>query len=96
MTSMMGGGAPQEDLFAKLESMRAVINEVNQQFTDPVRPPPPLFIAPLPFKAAKKLTANPFWAHIAGQDDVRLRRHLRVSQFVRDGAARAGVDKLRD
>jgi hypothetical protein len=39
MTSMMGGGgAPQEDLFAKLESMRAVINEVNQQFTDPVRP----------------------------------------------------------
>lgn len=44
MTSMMGGGAPQEDLFAKLESMRAVINEVNQQFTDPVRPlPTPLF-----------------------------------------------------
>lgn len=39
MTSMMGGGgAPQEDLFAKLESMRAVINEVNQQFTDPVCP----------------------------------------------------------
>jgi arsenite-transporting ATPase len=38
MQSMMGGGAPQEDMFAKLESMRAVINEVNQQFTDPVRP----------------------------------------------------------
>ncbi|UZJ54417.1 hypothetical protein CBS101457_003737 [Exobasidium rhododendri] len=36
MTSMMGGGqGNQEDLFAKLESMRAVINEVNTQFKDP-------------------------------------------------------------
>ncbi|KAL7414371.1 anion-transporting ATPase-like domain-containing protein [Mrakia frigida] len=36
MTSMMGGGgAPQEDMFAKLDSMRAVIQEVNTQFTDP-------------------------------------------------------------
>ncbi|CAO1613388.1 unnamed protein product [Sympodiomycopsis kandeliae] len=35
MTSMMGGGQPnQEDMFAKLESMRAVINEVNTQFKD--------------------------------------------------------------
>ena len=35
-SSMMGGGgANQEDMFAKLESMRAVINEVNSQFTDP-------------------------------------------------------------
>lgn len=36
MSSMMGGGAPdQEDMFAKLEGMRAVIQEVNAQFTDP-------------------------------------------------------------
>lgn len=36
MTSMMGGGQnSQEDMFAKLESMRAVINEVNTQFKDP-------------------------------------------------------------
>jgi anion-transporting ArsA/GET3 family ATPase len=36
MTSMMGGGqGNQEDMFAKLESMRAVINEVNTQFKDP-------------------------------------------------------------
>lgn len=34
----MGGQAgAQEDLFGKLESMRAVINEVNTQFKDPVR-----------------------------------------------------------
>lgn len=34
---MMGGGSQpnQEDMFAKLESMRAVINEVNTQFKDP-------------------------------------------------------------
>lgn len=36
MTSMMGGQQDtQEDMFAKLESMRAVINEVNAQFKDP-------------------------------------------------------------
>lgn len=36
MTSMMGGGQTnQEDMFAKLESMRSVINEVNTQFKDP-------------------------------------------------------------
>lgn len=35
---MMGGQAgAQEDLFAKLEGMRAVITEVNNQFKDPVR-----------------------------------------------------------
>ncbi|KAE8214826.1 hypothetical protein CF319_g5753 [Tilletia indica] len=37
VTSMMGGGGgnPQEDMFQKLDSMRAVINEVNSQFKDP-------------------------------------------------------------
>jgi len=36
MTAMMGGQAgSQEDMFAKLESMRAVITEVNNQFKDP-------------------------------------------------------------
>lgn len=34
----MGGDAgSQEDMFAKLESMRAIITEVNSQFKDPVR-----------------------------------------------------------
>lgn len=37
MQSMFGGGAPQEDMFAKLESMREIITEVNNQFKDPVR-----------------------------------------------------------
>lgn len=38
MTAMMGGEAgSQEDMFAKLESMREVITEVNTQFKDPVR-----------------------------------------------------------
>ena len=33
----MGGEASsQEDMFAKLENMRAVITEVNTQFKDPV------------------------------------------------------------
>lgn len=34
---MMGMGGNQEDMFAKLEEMRAVITEVNLQFKDPVR-----------------------------------------------------------
>ena len=35
---MMGGdSSTQEDMFAKLESMRAIITEVNSQFKDPVR-----------------------------------------------------------
>lgn len=34
---MMGGEAgSQEDMFAKLDAMRAVITEVNTQFKDPV------------------------------------------------------------
>lgn len=39
MTSMMGGGGGEsaEDMFAKLESMREVITEVNTQFKDPVQ-----------------------------------------------------------
>lgn len=38
MTSLMGGSADApEDMFAKLESMREVITEVNTQFKDPVR-----------------------------------------------------------
>lgn len=36
MSTMMGAPAGQEDMFAKLESMRAVITEVNAQFKDPV------------------------------------------------------------
>ncbi|KAJ2537485.1 Golgi to ER traffic- protein, partial [Coemansia sp. RSA 1933] len=35
MSGMMGMNANHEDIFAKLESMRTVINEVNQQFQDP-------------------------------------------------------------
>ena len=42
MSAMMGGQAgAQEDMFAKLESMRAVITEVNNQFKDPVSISPP-------------------------------------------------------
>ena len=38
MSSLMGGQVDAtEDMFAKLESMRAVITEVNTQFKDPVR-----------------------------------------------------------
>lgn len=36
MQSMFGGGAPQEDMFAKLDQMKEVITEVNTQFKDPV------------------------------------------------------------
>ena len=38
MSTLMGGQTDAtEDMFSKLESMRAVITEVNTQFKDPVR-----------------------------------------------------------
>jgi len=38
MSTLMGGQAEATDeMFSKLESMRAVITEVNTQFKDPVR-----------------------------------------------------------
>jgi hypothetical protein len=49
MSTLMGGQADAtEDMFSKLESMRAVITEVNTQFKDPVRawdwdPFPPIY-----------------------------------------------------
>lgn len=39
MTGMLGGN-PQEDMFAKLESMREIITEVNTQFKDAVSSQP--------------------------------------------------------
>lgn len=37
MSSMMGAPVgDQQDMFAKLDSMRAIITEVNNQFKDPV------------------------------------------------------------
>jgi arsenite-transporting ATPase len=38
VSAMMGGpgAGQQEDMFAKLDGMRAIITEVNQQFKDPV------------------------------------------------------------
>jgi anion-transporting ArsA/GET3 family ATPase len=83
MSSMMGGQQDsQEDMFAKLESMRAVINEVNTQFKDPVR----LVI---------EYTGNHLIL-FAGKDHVRLCLYLRVPVPVRDGASRSGTDGLRD
>ncbi|RUS22227.1 hypothetical protein BC937DRAFT_89953 [Endogone sp. FLAS-F59071] len=37
MSGMMGLNANQEDMFSKLEDMRGIITEVNNQFKDPVR-----------------------------------------------------------
>jgi len=47
MSTLMGGQAEAtEDMFSKLESMRAVITEVNTQFKDPVRAVPRPFHTP--------------------------------------------------
>lgn len=36
MSSMMGAGVNTSEMFEKLESMRAVVTEVNTQFKNPV------------------------------------------------------------
>jgi len=84
----MGGGQADatEDMFSKLESMRAVITEVNTQFKDPVRGP---CLDPSPLKQSPLALAL-----YTGKDNVRLRVHIRVPLTVRDGAARTGADGL--
>ena len=44
MSAMMGGGqaGSPDDMFAKLDSMKEIISEVNSQFKDPVRDPDPV------------------------------------------------------
>lgn len=67
MSSMMGGQQDsQEDMFAKLESMRAVINEVNTQFKDPVRVTSPV----------SSLVIDNVGCCFAGKDYVRLCLHI--------------------
>ena len=47
MSTLMGGQVDAtEDMFSKLESMRAVITEVNTQFKDPVRLVPGFALPP--------------------------------------------------
>lgn len=73
---MMGGDSgSQEDMFAKLESMRGIITEVNTQFKDPVRPP---------------LYNNTPYSHCStGENNLRLCLHIRVPVSLRNGASRA-------
>ena len=77
MTSLMGGQADApEDMFAKLESMRAIITEVNTQFKDPVR------------SESQSLVNRVLISQtLTGEDDVRLRVHIRILVLVRDRAA---------
>ena len=74
----MGGQADAtEDMFSKLESMRAVITEVNTQFKDPVCvviiTPSNLFYFYSP--SGGRPVPHPYFT---GEDDVRLRVHIRV------------------
>jgi hypothetical protein len=69
MQSMFGGGAPQEDMFAKLDQMREIITEVNTQFKDPV---------------CRSLNAWDGEADKIGKDDIRLCLHFRVLVALRD------------
>ena len=85
MSAMMGADVgTQEDMFAKLESMRGVITEVNAQFKDAVRCVWSIMSAPS--SDGKGI----------GKDDVCMRVHIRVSLVVRDGEAGAGADDVWD
>jgi hypothetical protein len=84
----MGGQADAtEDMFSKLESMRAVITEVNTQFKDPVRrelrnPPESVYLGSPPL--------------VSGKDDVCLRVYIRVPLLVRDGTTGTRTDRVRN
>jgi hypothetical protein len=85
MQSMFGGGAPQEDMFAKLDQMREIITEVNTQFKDPVCS----HFSTLFLHEEDMLT-------VVGKDDFCLCLYLRVLVVIRDRAINPGIDKLRD
>jgi hypothetical protein len=88
----MGGQADAtEDMFSKLESMRAVITEVNTQFKDPVRDF--FFIGGLT-QPQKYITYEATDGSRTGKDNVHLRVHIRVSLVVRDGTARTGTHRI--
>jgi hypothetical protein len=72
MQSMFGGGAPQEDMFAKLDQMREIITEVNTQFKDPV------------CHLSYRLHVFVSMADQIGKDDIRLCLHFRVLVALRD------------
>lgn len=86
MQSMFGGGAPQEDMFAKLEQMREIITEVNTQFKDPVRP----------VSLAQYISALEDSDDYQGENDIRLCLYLRVLVALRDGKTHSGIDSVRD
>lgn len=82
---MMGGDSgTQEDMFAKLESMRAVITEVNSQFKDPVR--------------ISHLSYPTLISHClaSGKDNLRLCLHIRVLVPLRDRTSCTRAHDIRD
>lgn len=84
MSAVMGGEASsQEDMFAKLENMRAVITEVNTQFKDPVclHASFPIFILKSTFP---------------GKDHLRLCLYLRVLVGIRDRTPHPRINGLRN
>ena len=90
---MFGGGAPQEDMFAKLDAMREIITEVNTQFKDPVRHlilPSVHGLVSKPGLGGIQLTGN------VGEDDIRLCLHLRILVTIRNRTSYPGIDSLRD
>lgn len=96
MQAMLGGGGPQEDMFAKLDQMKEIITEVNTQFKDPVRL---FFTTSLMQSYSRSLPITvPYetLTHRVGEDDIRLRMHLRVLVALRNRKAHSGIDPVRD
>jgi hypothetical protein len=92
----MGGQAEAtEDMFSKLESMRAVITEVNTQFKDPVSvlggggdcAPSSFFVL---FCSSSRRFPH------SGKDHVCLRVHIGILVTVRDGASCTRTYRLRN
>ena len=83
MSSLMGGQADgTEDMFAKLESMREVITEVNSQFKDPVRTP---FITSNVQSQPDIVPETPLF--YPGKNHIRVCLYIRVPVPVRDRAS---------
>jgi len=88
----MGGQADgTEDMFAKLESMREVITEVNSQFKDPVRTP---FVIGGIWSQPDIVPDTPLF--FLGKDHIRVCLYIRVPVPVRDRASDPRAHRIRD
>lgn len=91
MSGMMGMNANQDDMFSKLEEMRSVITEVNNQFKDPVS-----VFFPMAHSLLEWIPLNSHKWNAIEHHHFCLRLHLRVLVSLWNWENDSGIDLLQN